>query len=150
MASRAEVTSRYARVYARGSKKDKGLVWDQVVAVTGWSRDNARRRLVAAASKPPGPGREVAKTPRKPRAPRYSYGALKVLQRVWAASGGQCGKYLAASMRAPLRAAGASYAGIGRECGCDWGTLPAAARARSGGPRASPRPDTYGQALSRG
>ncbi len=102
MSSRAEVTSRYARAYAGASKKDKGLVLDQVVAVTGWSRDNARRRLVAAASKPPGPGREVAKAPRKPRAPRYSYDALKVLQRVWAASGGQCGKYLAASMRVQL------------------------------------------------
>ena len=29
---------------------------------------------------------------------RYSYDTLKVLQRVWAASGGQCGKCLAASM----------------------------------------------------
>ena len=28
--------------------------------------------------------------------------AVKVLQRVWAASGGQCGKYLAASMRIQL------------------------------------------------
>ena len=43
-----------------------------------------------------------AKRPRKPRAPKYSYDALKVLQRVWAASGGQCGKYLAASMRLQL------------------------------------------------
>lgn len=29
---------------------------------------------------------------------KYSYDAVKVLQRVWAASGGQCGKYLAVSM----------------------------------------------------
>jgi hypothetical protein len=29
---------------------------------------------------------------------RYSYDALKVLQRVWAASGGQCGKHLRAAM----------------------------------------------------
>ena len=33
---------------------------------------------------------------------RYSYAALKVLQRVWAASGGQCGRYLEASMRGLL------------------------------------------------
>ena len=33
---------------------------------------------------------------------KFSYDALKVLQRVWAASGGQCGKYLAASMRTQL------------------------------------------------
>jgi hypothetical protein len=102
MKSRAEVTTRYARAYAKASKKDKGRVLDQVVAVTGWSRDNARRRLVAAANKPPGSGRQVARQPRKPRAPKYSYDTLRVLQRVWAASGGQCGKYLAASMQVQL------------------------------------------------
>jgi len=102
MRSRAEVTSRYAKAYARASKKDKGRVLDQVVEVTGWSRDNARRRLTAAAARAPGSGRQVAKTARKPRSPKYSYDALRVLQRVWAASGGQCGKYLAASMRIQL------------------------------------------------
>ena len=102
MTSRAEVTSRYAKAYVRASKKDKGRVLDQVVSVTGWSRDNARRRLVAAAKTSPGAGRQVAKRPRKPRAPKYSYDTLKVLQRVWAASGGQCGKYLAASMAVQL------------------------------------------------
>src|SRR5665811_2501018 len=50
----------------------------------------------------PGAGRQVAKVPRKPRALKYSYDTVKVLQRVWAASGGQCGKYLAASMRIQL------------------------------------------------
>lgn len=34
--------------------------------------------------------------------PKYSYDALKVLQKVWAASGGQCGRYLAASMALQL------------------------------------------------
>src|SRR5680860_779243 len=102
MMSRAEVTTRYAKVYVKVSKKDKGLVLDQVVAVTGWSRDNARRRLTAAAQRRPGGGRPVAKKPRKPRSPKYSYDTVKVLQRVWAASGGQCGKYLAVSMRIQL------------------------------------------------
>jgi len=36
---------------------------------------------------------------RKRRSPKYSYDTVQVLQRVWAASGGQCGEYLAASMR---------------------------------------------------
>jgi hypothetical protein len=98
MASRAEVTTRYARAYVRASNKDKGLILDQVVSVTGWSRDNARRRLAEAAKRPPGAGRSVAVRPRRPRTPKYSYDALKVLQRVWAASGGQCGKYLRARM----------------------------------------------------
>jgi hypothetical protein len=102
MTSRAEITTRYARAYVKASKKDKGKVLDQVVEVTGWSRDNARRRLTAAAKRAPGSGRSVATRPRKPRAAKYSYDALKVLQRVWAASGGQCGKYLAASMALQL------------------------------------------------
>src|SRR5665811_572384 len=98
MTSRAEVTTRYAKVYAKASKKDKGRILDEVVGVTRWSRDNARRRLAAAAKRPPGGGRQAAKKSRKPRSPKYSYDTVKVLQRVWAASGGQCGKYLVASM----------------------------------------------------
>lgn len=102
MALRAEVTARYARAYARAAKKDKGRVLDQLVGVTGWSRDNARRRLTAAAKRPPGCGRQVTKTSRKPRPLKFSYDALKVLQKVWAACGGQCGRYLAVSMRIQL------------------------------------------------
>ncbi|WP_237707597.1 DDE-type integrase/transposase/recombinase [Serinicoccus profundi] len=85
-------------------KKVRGQILDEVVSVTGWSRDNARRRLRAAAKSPPGSGRRVAARPRKPRAAKFSYDATRVLQRVWAASGGQCGKYLAASMRTQLDA----------------------------------------------
>ena len=102
MRSRAEVTTKYARAYAKSSKKQKGQILDAVVEVTRWTRDNARRRLVAAAHTPSGGGRRVASKPRKPRTPKFSYDALKVLQKVWAASGGQCGKYLAASMQVQL------------------------------------------------
>lgn len=98
MRSRAEITTKYATAYAKAPKKIRGQILDQVVEVTGWSRDNARRRLMAAAKRPPGLGRGVARRARKPRTPKYSYDALKVLQLVWAATGGQCGKYLAASM----------------------------------------------------
>ncbi len=104
MQSRAEITTKYAKAYKKASKKDKGRVLDEVVAVTGWSRDNARRRLTNAAKRPPGAGRAVAKKPRKQRAGKFSYDARLVLHRVWAASGGQCGKYLAASMQAQLDA----------------------------------------------
>jgi len=44
-----------------------------------------------AAKRPPGSAREVAKQPRKPRAPKYSYGTVKVLQKVWAASADSAG-----------------------------------------------------------
>jgi hypothetical protein len=57
MSSRAEITTKYAKAYKGASKKDRGRLLDEVVAVTGWSRsrDNARRRLTAAA-KPPETG----------------------------------------------------------------------------------------------
>src|SRR5690625_3228591 len=97
MASRADITRRYALAYAQASKKDKSTLLDEVCAVTGWSRDNARRRL-AQARKP----RSVGTSKRKPRSRKYPYGAVKVLQQVWATTGGQCGKYLAASIRIQL------------------------------------------------
>ena len=103
MSSRAEITARFAKAYVKAPKADKGQILDQVVEVTGWSRDNARRRLTAAA-RPPGAGRQVAKQPRRQRSPKYSYDASKVLQKVWAASGGQCGRYLVASMALQLDA----------------------------------------------
>jgi hypothetical protein len=48
MTSRAEISSRHGKAYERVSKKDKGPVLDEVVSVTGWSRDNARFRLTCA------------------------------------------------------------------------------------------------------
>jgi Integrase core domain len=104
MTSRTEITTRYAKAFKAADKRSKGLILDEVVSVTGWSRDNARRRLTSAAHRPPGPGRAVATRPRKQRANKYSYDALKVLQQVWAASGGQCGKYLVESMQLQLDA----------------------------------------------
>ena len=101
--ARAEITGKYARVYTRASKKDKGRILDEVCAVTGWSRDNVRRRLVAAAKRPPGRRKSAE---RRARARRYSYDALKVLQRVWAASGGQCGKIPQGVHAAAARPAG--------------------------------------------
>jgi len=79
MSSRVEITAKFAKVYVKAPKADKGQILDQVVGVTGWSRDNARRRLTAAA-RPPGAGRQVANPPRRQRMPKYSYDTLKVLQ----------------------------------------------------------------------
>lgn len=44
----------------------------------------------------------MAKANRTPRGRGYSYDALLVLRQVWAASGGQCRKYLRASTRIQL------------------------------------------------
>lgn len=114
MARRAEITTKYAKEYTTASKKAKGAVLDEVIAVTGWSRDNARRRLTRAATYPPRPARQVAHRARKPRTRKYSYDAVKVLRRVWAISGGQCGKYLLATMRILLEAHGELTVGQGR------------------------------------
>ena len=102
MSSRAEITTRYAKTDVGASKKDKGRILDEVVGVTNWSRDNARRRLVVAAKQRPGRGRQVARSVPKQRPPKYCYDTLKVLQFVWAACGGQCGRYLASSMQLQL------------------------------------------------
>ena len=47
-------------------KNKRGRILDQVVEITGWSRDNAHRRLVAASRSAPGV------RVRKPRTPKYS------------------------------------------------------------------------------
>ena len=53
MQSRSEVTTKYATLYAKAPKKDKCRVLDQVVEVTGWTRDNASLQPVLE----PGPDR---------------------------------------------------------------------------------------------
>ena len=102
MSSRAEITAKFAKAYVKASKADKGQILDRVVEVTGWSRDNARRRLTAA-TRPPGAARQSPNV-LAGSMPKYSYDALKVLQKVWVASGGQCGRYLVASMAIGLEA----------------------------------------------
>ena len=98
MQARAEITAKYARAYLRASKAEKSQLLNEIEAVTGWTRDNARRRLRAAA-KP-----RAARPGKRKRARKYSYDALKVLQRVWAISGGSCGKYLVVAMEPLLDA----------------------------------------------
>lgn len=115
MRARVEITAKYARAYAKASKKDKGRLLGEVVAVTGWSRDNARRRLAAAAVPRP----RTVTPAKRTRARKYSYDATKTLQRVWAFSGYECGKYLAAAMPVLLDALerhGELVDGKGRYC----------------------------------
>jgi len=92
MGARVEITKKYATAYRRAAKKDKGQILGQVCAVTGWSRDNARRRLTDAGRA----GTKVVMMDRRQRRPaKYSLQARGVLERVWAVSSGQCGKCLA-------------------------------------------------------
>ena len=56
MATRHEITKRYARKYAAAAKKDKGRMLNELVGVTGWSRANARRAIAAASNVAARPG----------------------------------------------------------------------------------------------
>lgn len=94
MSTRREITKKHAAEYRYASKKAKGVLLDQLVATTGWSRANARRALTAA-SKRKGPAKPVIRTP---RGRTYGYDTLKLLIQVWNFAGRPSGKYLAATM----------------------------------------------------
>ncbi len=100
MAARVEITKKYAMAYAAAPKKGKSQILDQVVEITGWNRDHARQQLRRRLKQ--APGRAIATVAvidrRKAKPCKYSYDARLVLQRVWAASGGSCGQYLAPAM----------------------------------------------------
>ena len=94
VATKKEITKKFALEYGRASKKAKGRMLDEVSATMGWSRANARRQLKAAAVRK-GPAAAVK---RKARPRTYGYDTLKVLQLIWTLIGEPCGKYLAAIM----------------------------------------------------
>ena len=102
MQSRAEVTARYAKAYVKAGKKDKGRVLDEVVGVTGLVAGQCSAPVDRGGQGAAGAGPAGARAGQEATRPKYSYDARKVPQRVWAASGGQCGKYLAASMATQL------------------------------------------------
>lgn len=94
MASRREVTKKYAGEYAKAGKAGKGRLLDALVETTGWSRDHARRAIRTASQRKGAANQQH----RKPRPRKYSYDALVMLQEVWRLSGQPSGKYLAAIM----------------------------------------------------
>ena len=95
LGTRIEVTKRLRQVYRGASKKEKGRVLDSFCEVTGLSRVSARRYLTSDVVGNPGVVRIDYRTVRPTK---YSAMSKKALERVWVASGCQCGKYLAASM----------------------------------------------------
>lgn len=94
MASRREITKKFAGEYARAGKAEKGRLLDSLVQTTGWTRDHARRAIRVASVRKGAAGVQQ----RRPRPRKYSYDALVVLQEVWRLSGQPSGKYLAAVM----------------------------------------------------
>ncbi|MFD1506943.1 integrase [Georgenia yuyongxinii] len=83
-----------AKAYVAARKKDKGRILSEVVDLTGWSRDTARRRLVGAAEEPA----QKVVVKQRLRASKYSHEARRLLRWVWEVSGEQCGKYLVVSI----------------------------------------------------
>ena len=86
LATRVEITKKYAAAYEAASKKDKTRILDQLVEVTGWNRDHARQQLRRRMRQPKGRAQATVAVidRRKNPGSRYSYNALKILQHVWA------------------------------------------------------------------
>lgn len=86
----------YLDLYTSARKKDKGWILDEIVVMTGWSRDHVRRLLAQLARGRELPPAEVDR--RRRRECKYSDEARATLEQIWDWSGRQSGKYLAAAM----------------------------------------------------
>ena len=91
-----DIVRDYLEAYSSARKKDKGWILDEIMILTGWSRDHTRRRLAQLAN-----GEiifDLEAEEQRGRRCKYSAESRAVLERVWEWSGHQSGKYLAAVM----------------------------------------------------
>lgn len=99
MAQRQAITKEMAGRYRRASKKQRGLMLDELCALTGYNRSYVARRLRAKAR-----GEPPRRRRRRGRTRTYGPDLLGPLCKVWATLGGLCGKRLAAAMARTLDA----------------------------------------------
>lgn len=97
MAERKAITKQMGRRYAEASKTEKGLMLDELCALTGWTRRHARRCLVQVVAEPPEPQR-------RPRPKTYGPEVVGPLKIVWATLNGPAGKRLAPFMAEAVEA----------------------------------------------
>jgi hypothetical protein len=94
MRERQAITKEMARRYKRAGKRERGLMLDELCALTGYNRSYAARLLRSRARAP-------ARTParrRRGRQPVYGPELIAPLAKVWATLGGLCGKRLVAAL----------------------------------------------------
>jgi len=93
MRERQAITKEMARRYKRASKRERGLMLDELCALSGYNRSYAARLLREKVRGEPPRGRR-----RRGRRPAYGPELIAPLSKVWATLGGICGKRLAAVM----------------------------------------------------
>ena len=91
MSQRQAVTKTVATRYKRSDRVGKGVILDELCAMTGWHRNHARKALRDAL-------RPKVVRERTPRAPRYGTEVVVALAFCWAVLGGPTGKRLAPVM----------------------------------------------------
>jgi len=93
MAERQAISKEMAKRYAKATKKQRGVMLDELCALTGYNRSYAARLLRERARA--GPRRAGRRRGRKAL---YTRELRTPLRKVWASLGGLCGKRLAAVM----------------------------------------------------